>query len=126
MSGQKPWAILAIPAILFGLQGCGQEAGVSYAAQIKPILAQHCAECHLDGGEGTRDTGFLVTTYEAVMKGTIHGPVIVPGDALSSSFYRLVAGLAHPSIQMPHTKEPITAEQIRLVERWIEQGAPNN
>ena len=57
------------------------------------------------------------------MKGTKYGPVVVAGDPLSSSLYRLVAGKVDPSIQMPHGKEALAPEEIVTIERWIEQGA---
>ena len=44
----------------------------------------------------------MVDSYDSVMKGTKYGPVIVPGDSLSSSLYLLVAGKVHSSIWMPH------------------------
>ena len=57
------------------------------------------------------------------MKGTKFGPVVVAGDPLSSSLYRLVAGKVDPSIRMPHGKEALSQEEILKIEQWIEQGA---
>jgi hypothetical protein len=52
--------------------------------------------------------------------------VVVAGDPLSSSLYRLVAGKVDPSIRMPHGKESLSQEEIATIEQWIEQGANNN
>ncbi|MBN2887182.1 MAG: hypothetical protein JXM75_10800 [Chromatiaceae bacterium] len=112
---------IAIPLML-GLAGCGQK--VSYTANIKPLLDEHCVECHLPGGMGTEASGFQVDSYANLMKGTKFGPVIVPGDPLSSSLYRLIAGEVDASIRMPHDQDPLADEQIAMIERWIVLGAP--
>lgn len=118
-------AILGLPAVLL-LTGCGQYASVSYEKDIKPIIDKHCVECHLNGGQGHVASGFLVESYDSLMKGTKFGPVVVASEPLSSSLYRLVAGEVDPSIQMPHGKDPISDEEIGTIERWIAQGAKNN
>ncbi len=108
------------------VSGCGSEQQVSYKADIRPILDKHCSECHLNGGAGAEKTQFLVDSYDNLMKGTKFGPVIVAGDSLSSSLYRLVSGKVDKSIQMPHSKGPMTADEISAIEKWIDQGAINN
>lgn len=109
------------------ISGCGSsEQQISYKSSIKPILDKHCAECHMPGGAGAEATLFLVDSYDNVMKGTKFGPVIIAGDSLSSSLYRLVSGKVDKSIQMPHSKGPMTAEEITAIEKWIDQGAQNN
>ncbi|MCU7855659.1 MAG: hypothetical protein KZQ79_08215, partial [Candidatus Thiodiazotropha sp. (ex Lucinoma borealis)] len=65
-------------------------------------------------------------TTPSYMKGTKFGPVVVAGDPLSSSFYRLVAGKVDPSIRMPHGKEALSTIEISMIENWISQGAENN
>jgi uncharacterized membrane protein len=111
---------------LFALSGCIQGPAISFQKEVKPILDKHCAECHSKGGEGTEASGYEVSSYEAVMTGTKYGPVVVPGDPLSSSLYRVVSGKVDKSIAMPHGKEPLTPTEIATIEKWIEQGAKNN
>ena len=103
-----------------GFSGCSRH--LTYA-DVAPILQQRCAECHAAGKEGTLKSGFSVESYETVMKGTNLGPVIVKGSSESSSLYRMVAGLTHPSIHMPHGKTSLTDDQIKTIETWIDQGA---
>jgi hypothetical protein len=125
--GKRATFIFAVIAAVI-LSGCGepQEAQVSFKNDVKPIIDRNCTECHNEGGLGTLASGFQTVTYETVMKGTKYGPVVIPGHALSSSLFRLVAGKVDPSIQMPHGKEAIPPEQIALIENWINQGAKNN
>ncbi len=112
--------------IVVGIAACDKEAPfrkVTYVTDVKPILQEHCLECHVAGKEGTEKSGFLMDSYEAVMKGTKFGPVIVPDSSESSSLYLLVAGKADPSINMPHGKVPLSDEQITTIRLWIDKGA---
>lgn len=118
-------ALLGVPLVLL-LVGCDRQAPVSFANDVQPIINKHCIECHMKGGKGNVASGFLVESYASVMKGTKFGPVIVPGDPLSSSLYRLVAGEVDQSIRMPHGKDPIPQQEIATIEAWIAQGAKNN
>ncbi len=112
------------------LTACGPQGGgrqeISFKAQVQPIVKKYCAECHTAGGAGTQKSGFAVDTYQSLMKGTKFGPVVVPGSAISSSFYRLVSGDVDPSIRMPHGKEKLPPQDIKLIELWIDQGAKDN
>ncbi|EGV28728.1 hypothetical protein ThidrDRAFT_3506 [Thiorhodococcus drewsii AZ1] len=115
-------SVIVLPLAMC-LSACGQQPNVTFKKDVQPILNTHCAECHLKGGQGFEASGFLVESYESVMKGTKFGPVVVAGDPLSSSLYRLVAGEVDQSIRMPHGKDPISETQIATIEQWIEQGA---
>lgn len=106
--------------------GCDNQPTVSFHDSIKPVISNYCAECHLDGGQGYKASGFRVDNYDTVMKGTKYGPVIVPGSPESSSLYRMVAGLVDKSIRMPHSKDPMKDDEIALIRTWIKQGAKNN
>lgn len=122
---QRYTTVLLPLAIALG--GCSPASDpVSYSADVQPVLKKHCAECHMPGGQGDEASGFIVESYSSVMNGTALGPVVVPGDAYSSSLYRLVSGKADKSIQMPHTKEPMTDEEIAVIETWIDQGAKDS
>jgi hypothetical protein len=109
-----------------GVAACDKEAPfrtVTYVDDVEPIVQQHCMECHVAGQEGAEKSGYLMDSYEAVMKGTRFGPVIVPESSESSSLYLLVAGKADPSIRMPHSKTPLSTEQITTIRLWIDKGA---
>jgi hypothetical protein len=99
---------------------------VSFTSDVKPLIDKYCTECHLPGGAGVEASGFVTENYESLMKGTKFGPVVVAGDPLSSSFYRLISGKVDPSIRMPHGKEALSEAEVAIVENWIAQGAQNN
>ena len=121
-------------ALIAGLAGCGQEP-VSYMTDVRPILAHSCGNCHNRTGEGLQASGFSVATYDDVMKGTRFGTVIIPGSSESSNLYRVIAGKVAREIRMPphhdssHAEgrgQPLSADQVDLVKRWIDEGAKNN
>ena len=126
MSLQKTVSLVSGLSALV-LVGCGTgPAEVSFKSEIKPIIDKHCSECHTRDGEGAKASGFVTESYASILKGTKYGPVVVAGLPLSSTLYRLVAGKVDPSIRMPHSKEPLTAQDISKIENWIEQGAKDN
>ena len=115
--------------------GAGCDRQVSFSNDVKPILTSNCMKCHDGTGEGSKKSGFNVMTYETFMKGTKFGPVVVPGNSVSSTLFRLVAHKANPKIQMPphhdmsmadQKFEPLTKKQINTIKVWIDQGAKNN
>ena len=115
------------------LTGCERE--VSYTEDVQPILFASCLTCHDRNSEGYLNSGFSLDSYEAVMKGTKFGAVVVPGSSESSSLYLVVAHKTAPEIHMPpHTDDALaegrgislTEEQIETIKRWIDQGALHN
>lgn len=125
--------ILLLTPVVF-LTGCGQ-GEISYADDIQPIFAKSCVSCHSGVGEGATASDYLMVDYNAVMKGTTHGTVVVPGSRMSSSLYLVVAGKTAPEIRMPpHNDESfaegrgfmLSADTIETIGLWIDQGAKNN
>jgi hypothetical protein len=118
-----------ISSATVSVTGCGKqpEQEVSFSKDIRPIINANCIKCHAPGGQGYEASGLNMQSYESLMKGTKFGPVIKPEDALSSTLMILIDGRADPSINMPHgDNEPLSGEQIKLFEQWINQGAKNN
>ena len=110
------------------LVGCQQRpAQVSYSKDVAPILEQRCQACHMPGQPGYVVSGFELGSYESLMKGTQFGPVVLPGDPLTSVLVMLIEGRVDPSLKMPHGDATTpTEEQILTIRRWVEQGAKNN
>jgi hypothetical protein len=125
MSNKKLMILAVAGAAATLLAGCGQKEAkpLTYQADIKPILDQHCVECHKQGGKGTEKSGLLLDSYAATMRGTNFGPVIIPGQAINSTLYRLITGKADPSLRMPHEKGPLPEETTNKIKDWIDQGA---
>lgn len=94
---------------------------VTYA-DVAPILATRCAKCHTDGGLlGPPPEDFRLTSYEATISASDRARV-VPGIPDASELVRRIRGQSRP--RMPMDGPPyLDAEEIQLVESWIEQGA---
>ena len=121
---RKPIALTVLTALLVLGTGCTRK--VSFKQDVFPILSNNCLSCHTAGGEGLAKSGLNMENYDGLMKGTKFGPIVVPGSAVSSTLILLVEHQGHPSINMPKDKTPISAEQIKIIRQWIDQGAKNN
>jgi hypothetical protein len=99
---------------------------ISFTDDVFPIIELRCLECHQPGGQGYENSGLDLSSYEGLMHGTKFGPIVVPGDALTSNFIVLVEGRASPEIQMPHNKKKLTSPEISILRRWVNQGAKDN
>ena len=98
----------------------------SFKDDVFPIIQKYCVECHQPGGEGYQKSGLDMTSYEGIMKGTRHGPIVVPGDAFSSNLNVLIEGRASPELKMPHARKGLTSWERHLIRRWVNRGAKNN
>ena len=70
--------------------------------------------------------GYSVADYNSVMTSGDHAPVIVAGDAANSMLVQMLRGIkTDAGGQMPPSRA-LQEEQIKLIERWVNQGAQNN
>ena len=108
--------------------GCQIHPQVSFRSDVYPILEKNCVDCHTPPrGKGYRESGLNMDDYESLMKGTVFGPVILPGDSRKSILNMLVEGRADSSMRMPHNAdEPLTEDEIRILHLWVAQGAHDN
>ncbi len=108
--------------------GCSQgTVPVSYKEDIVPLLTEHCGRCHDNDGTGTQQSGLAMDSYEQLMQGTRLGPVIHPGDPAGSTLLALVESRTDPAIRMPiDGHNPLSADEVSQLRRWIKEGAPNN
>jgi hypothetical protein len=89
-------------------------ARVDFAHDIVPLLKARCAECHTSG---KYKGSFSLDTREEVLK----KKAVVPGKSADSELIRRVTS-TDPSERMPNKGDPLTAKQIDLLKRWIDQG----
>lgn len=96
-------------------------APVDYHTDIAPLLRDYCAGCH-NGGD--YEGGFSVETFAELMEGgeTEDKTILVPGKPDESYLLQTILKTAKPA--MPPKKEPqLTADEVALLKRWIEEGA---
>ncbi len=123
------YGLAALLGLALASTGC--QTDVSYQQHIAPILKEKCQSCHGPDGKGYLESGFSVDSYEAVMKGTKFGPVIIAGNSAASTLYRMVTHQVDPKIHMPQVSESdqmaaLSQEQIDAFKQWIDKGAKNN
>ena len=87
---------------------------VDFVKQIKPIFEQYCLKCH--GPEKEED--FRIDNREAAMD------YIIPGKAKESQMYTVLFSEDPEELMPPpDEKNPLKPEQIKLIEKWIDEGA---
>lgn len=91
---------------------------VDYVREIKPILKARCYACH---GALKQESDLRLDTGASIRKGGQSGAIVTAEKSGGALLDRITT--ADKSIQMPPEGERLSAEQISLVTRWIEQGA---
>lgn len=89
--------------------------GVSFQADVQPILDARCVFCHGDSG------GLSLASYSGIIEGGKSGRVLIPGDPSNSRLIRYVE-----SGYMPLRRPPLSPAQIRTLANWIAAGVPDN
>ena len=93
---------------------------VDFSTQVKPILNRSCISCH---GGVKKQGGFSLLFREEALAKTKNGKLaIVPGDADKSEMIRRLT-LDDPEERMPYQHDPLSKDEIKLLTRWIDQGA---
>ncbi len=95
------------------------EKKIEYATQVQPIFDANCTLCH---GPNVQQNQLRLDSLGLALKGSISGPVIVPGNGKNSKLVRRLMGLDDP--RMPFNRPPLSPDQIALIRGWIDQGAP--
>ncbi len=115
-------ALLAVA----GLAAAREPAPVDFGKEVRPVLAKNCFPCH-GPDDAHRKAGLrLDRREEATRPRKRGGPAIVPGKPHDSELMRRVTS-ADESEAMPPAKSgnaSLTAAQVAVLKRWIEQGAP--
>lgn len=93
---------------------------VDFAAQIQPIFAKRCYECH--GPDENEGDLRLHARADAFPANEDHW-VIRPGKPGDSELVRRLKLPKSDDEIMPAEGDPLSPEQIDLIERWIAEGA---
>ena len=93
---------------------------IDFASQVQPLLESKCLECHNpDKVKGD----LLMTSLEAMLKGGEDGPALVAGQPDKSEIIkRILLPKGHDDV-MPPKGEPLSAQQIDVLKRWVAEGA---
>jgi hypothetical protein len=93
-----------------------------FESRIRPVLAEHCQECH-GTQTGKSKGGLLLDSRAGIVRGGDSGPVITPGDPESSLLIQAVRR-TDPNLAMP-PRAPLPEQAIRDLVTWVRMGAPD-
>lgn len=105
------------PSVMAGDDSVDRKAEF-FEAKIRPVLVQHCYECHSADAKTVRG-GLLLDSAAGVSDGGDSGAVIDLQDAEGSL---LMSSLKHESFEMPPA-EKLSDDVIADFEKWIADGA---
>jgi Protein of unknown function (DUF1553)/Protein of unknown function (DUF1549)/Planctomycete cytochrome C len=94
-------------------------AQVSFARDIEPVFHECCYMCH---GSSTQMNGLRLDRKEDALRGSLSGPVIVPGNSAGSKLIRRVMS-DKEGVRMPPVGEPLSSGQVAALRAWIDTGA---
>jgi hypothetical protein len=116
-----PFAAAAL-VLYLSFAVCGEELNKEqvefFEKHIRPVLVEHCYECHSAQSEKLKGK-LLLDSREASLKGGESGPGIVPGNPDASL---VVQALKYENFEMP-PKGKLPAEVVAKFEQWVKDGA---
>lgn len=96
---------------------CAAADKLTFEGDIRPILRQHCFDCHGAAKELKGKLDLRLARF--AIRGGETGSAIVPGKPDDSLLLERIR-----SGEMPPGEHQVPADQIAKFAAWIEQGAP--
>lgn len=93
-----------------------------FEAKVRPVLIEHCYNCHSTEAEKLKG-GLLLDSREGWQTTGDSGPSIVPGDPEASLFITAIR-YEDPDMEMP-PKKRLAPEVVADLEAWVRMGAPD-
>ncbi len=93
-----------------------------FERRIRPVLVEHCYECHSAGAKKLKG-GLVLDSRAGVIRGGDTGPIVMPGEPDASL---LIQAIRHtdPNLTMPPDAK-LPAETVADFEKWVRMGAPD-
>ncbi|HWB02663.1 MAG TPA: PSD1 and planctomycete cytochrome C domain-containing protein [Verrucomicrobiales bacterium] len=114
---------LTIAAALLAAAGAARAAEDPLAAferDVRPLLKAQCFECH---GGGKQRGGFRLDRKSGLLAGgDSEMPGIIEGKSAESHIIKRITS-KDPEERMPLKKDALSAEQVNILKRWIDNGA---
>jgi hypothetical protein len=95
------WSAAATEVDLSKLPPPASKAGVTFAADIQPLLQASCIRCH---GTDRAKAGLRLDSLDAALKGSKDGKVILPGNSKDSPLVLAVSQLDEEKAMPPKFK----------------------
>ncbi len=101
-----------------------QVAVKDFAIKVLPLLKSKCFACHGDDPKKIKGDLNMLTREGLLKGGESSDKVLVPGNAEGSSMFVAVTWKDKDLEMPPKENDRLTQEQIELVRKWIDAGAP--
>ncbi len=106
------------PLLLLALAAPPAEPKIDFNRGVRPILADHCFQCH--GPDEAKRKGKLRLDLDpSALK---RDPVVVPGKPHESELVRRVASGDMDKMPPPKFGRQLTEKQIEILKLWVAQG----
>jgi len=93
---------------------------IDYTRDIAPLFSRHCNDCH---GADRAENDFRVDSA-AALRAELDSPFPLLGDTLESNEIYLRVTSDDPKYRMPAEGDPLSANELDIIRRWIVQGMP--
>lgn len=97
---------------------------IEFNRDVRPILSENCYACH--GPDGNKREAELRLDTEAGLfgKGAKKPPVVAKDAAKSELVRRVTAKAADQRMPPVDSGKTLTAREMAILQKWVEQGAP--
>lgn len=112
------WACFSIQVLASDIDA---DAIAFFESEVRPILVEHCYECHSDDTDEP-EGGLRLDSRSGWQLGGDSGPALVPGDVEESLIIDAVRHSENVVSAMPPSSK-LSLKQIDALERWVAGGA---
>jgi hypothetical protein len=117
-------ALLPCPAILRAAALEPLPTKIQFNRDVRPILSENCFACHgPDKNKRKADLRLDMDSGGALVDHKGHFPIVAGNLAKSELYRRITSQKADDLMPPPDSDKKLSARQIEILRRWIEQGA---
>ena len=116
---------IAVATLLTGattLLANSEDESIDFNRDIRPILANHCYQCHGPDAK-TREADLRLDTQAGLTEQRDPPLIIQHRPAASELIHRITATDSEVQMPPPNSNRNLSTVQINLLTRWIQQGA---
>jgi len=124
--GEVVWATFALVLGLWTVssEAASKGSNVDFNRDIRPILSDNCFHCH-GPDEKTRKAKLRLDTKDGILKDLGGYQAVKPGDVKGSEVWKRITTKKDDDVMPPpETHKTLKSEQVSLIKKWIEAGAP--
>ena len=116
-------ALLSLGWVAIGLNAAPSAEQVEFfEKKIRPVLAEHCYECH--NSSGKEKGGLALDWAGGLAVGGDSGSLLGKGDPAKSLLLQVIRH-EEPDMKMPKGGPKLSPEVIADFEKWVTEGAPD-